>query len=387
MNVDKLINGQIPIQIIDDEEKLAALAGWLSIVKEFSFDTEFDRFKRGYGFQLLLLQIFDGATCFIIDAVMIKDLKPLWPVFENESICKIVYSGREDVDLLKRKGCSPKNVFDVQVASALCNRSEKSFSKLLKSVFGIELDKSLQTSDWIKRPLDLAQIIYASNDVIHLILLKSMLEIEAEDRNVSGFIREENWLLELSTTKDFAPKLSSKQLRTFSEYHQEKLLELFMVRDRIARNLNMPPYQIVSDTQLEDILKDTTTFIGNPFVKGFSRKFLSKDHYKREFLEIVCRVDDTIDWNRPKERYVAATGPGFDKAKRDELLDLRYHPFKSEVISRYGENAAEFIIAGLSRKLSFPEIDFDEWKKYQIELYRQIIGLQEQLADNEHPLN
>ncbi len=376
MNLDKLKNGQIPIQVIDKIETLKELSIRLNSVKEFSFDTEFDRFKRGYGFKLLLLQIFDGEICFLIDTVLINDLRPLWHVFENEQIAKVVYSGREDVDLLKRTGCNPGNVFDVQIAAILCDRSEKSFSKLLKSEFGIELDKSMQTSDWIKRPLAFEQLIYASNDVIHLLSLKAILENEAGERNVSDFIRAENLILELSTTKDFAPKLSKKQLRVFSEYHQTKLLELFMVRDRIARTMNVPPFHIVSDAHLEDIIKDPAAFLERPFSKGFSRRAIAADHYKNDFFEIIHAIDGAIDWIPTKEQKDASREPGFDKIKRNELLNLRYHPFKSEMVKRYGENAAEFIVGGLSQKLGVQTIDFTEWKQYQVDLYLEVIGLQ-----------
>jgi ribonuclease D len=376
MNFDKLKNGQIPIQVIDKIEKLKELSIRLNGVKEFSFDTEFDRFKRGYGFKLLLLQIFDGEICFLIDTVLIKDLKPLWPVFENERIVKVVYSGREDVDLLKRTGCNLRNVFDVQVAAILCDRSERSFSKLLKSEFGIELDKSMQTSDWIKRPLAFEQLIYASNDVIHLLSLKSILESEAIERNVSGFVQAENLSLELSTTKDFTPKLSKKQLRIFSGYHQAKLLELFMVRDSIARNMNVPPFHIVSDAHLEDILKDRPAFLEKPFSKGFSRKALATGRYKDDFFEIIHGIDGAIDWTPTKEQKDANREPGIDKIKRSELLNIRYHPFKDEMIKRYGENAAEYIIGGLSQKLGVETIDFTEWKQYQIDLYSEVTGRQ-----------
>ena len=90
-----------PIKYIDTPASFAAACTTLAQKDTFAFDTEFDRFYREYGFKLSLIQIFDGDEVFLIDPIALKNLAPLWILFEDPRICKVVYSCSEDIQLLK----------------------------------------------------------------------------------------------------------------------------------------------------------------------------------------------------------------------------------------------------------------------------------------------
>ena len=374
MRNTRIKNGNIPIKLIDTPEQLNELVKHLGAFDELAFDTEFDKFYRQYGFNLLLIQIFDGHTCFLVDTVTIKSLEPLWAIFENKAICKLVFSGREDVDLLKRNGCTPQNIFDVQIAAVLCNKTDLSYSGLIKTEFGMEIDKAPQTSNWQNRPLQLSQLIYASNDVIHLFRLKELFMHSIRKNGVSGIMHEENLALEASTTKDYSPKLSGKQMKLFSTYSRRKLMEFKILIDMFGQQFNLPPYNIAGDTVLEEIIKDREPFLKDPFAKGFNRMAIENEKFRTAFSELVDSIDGNIPWENEKGRTVLPEN--FREAKKGQLKngDSGLLPFRAFIIGKYGEIASTVILGGLSKRMVGNVINWEGTKGYQKKLYDEFFN-------------
>ena len=178
----------IPIVLVDDAEQLQVLVERLQTVKEFAMDTEFDSFNKHYGIHLQLVQVFDGTTCYLVDPIQINNMEPLWSVFKDQAICKLVYSGANDVDVLKRHGCNPVNLFDIQIAAELCKWPVTSLSAVLQQEFGVTPDKSIQAAGWGNRPLSSRQLVYAGNDVIYLPRLKELLLPEIHQKNLGSIL-------------------------------------------------------------------------------------------------------------------------------------------------------------------------------------------------------
>ncbi|MFM7726043.1 MAG: hypothetical protein ACKO7B_05045, partial [Flavobacteriales bacterium] len=94
------MTSQFPVSWIDSMQALQDACSSWDEGTCLTIDTEYDSFKRSYGFKALLIQVFDGQHIYIIDPLSKIDLKPLWTVFENENIQKMLYSGSEDIALL-----------------------------------------------------------------------------------------------------------------------------------------------------------------------------------------------------------------------------------------------------------------------------------------------
>ncbi len=294
-------NNSIPVDLIDNTQKLAVLVKHLNSVKEISVDTEFDSFNKQYGITLQLIQIFDGSTCYLVDPLKIDDLKQLWQIFENPQICKVVYSGANDVDILKRQGCNPVNLFDLQIAAELFDKPEKSLSAVLKKEFDVELDKSIQAAGWGNRPLDTWQLNYASNDVIYLLRLKEMLTNEIQYKKIEPTLRQQNIKLESAASKDYYPKLSRKQYIIFNKHCRQKLMSLKLLVDAYAQELNLPPFKIVQDSFLEELVKDPKTYSADPMPdKKFHPKIIQNKKFKLQLLEILHSIDTSIGWQNEK---------------------------------------------------------------------------------------
>lgn len=358
----------MPIEIIDTEKTLAEIVEYINLCTDIFIDTEFDDFNAQYGLHLQLIQIFDGSTCFLIDPIKIKNLDILWAVFENENICKVLYSGANDVAVLKKYNCNTKNIFDIQVAALLCNRTANSYSDLIQAEFGIEIDKSQQRSKWDNRPLTASQVMYACNDVIYLHRLKEIFLQEIKKNNTLHIMQEENVLIESAVKKDFELKLKPIQKRTFNSYAKTKLMEFKTLINNYAKLLNIPLYYIVQDSVLEDIVKDKTRFLTNPFASGFYKDVVNNEIFKKQFLEIVHSINTDKGWeNAGKER----------NSKDDTLIKYsvtgvnkeNFLSFKEYIISRYGEVAGTVILKGLSKKMSDEVIEWEGTTQYQRDLY------------------
>lgn len=289
----KITNQSPTVHLIDKEELLQSLVASLLRKTEIAFDTEFDSFNKQYGVHLQLVQIFDGEACYLIDTLKINNLKSLWQVFENETICKIVYSGANDIDILKRNDCTPKNLYDLQIATELCHLTARSLGAALLEYFNIEVDKSNQAAGWGNRPLSEGQLNYAALDVIYLFELKKILLPIIQQNKIEKILAEKNIALEAAASKDYEPRLSDKQKKIFDKYSAKKLLELKILIDKYAQQLNVPPFKIVRDSILENMISNADRNLKDSFFeKYFHPNLHNNQKFKAEINNLVGSLNN-----------------------------------------------------------------------------------------------
>ncbi len=360
------------IIFVNEDAQIDTIAATLQSKKEISFDTEFDRFWREYGFKLFLLQIFDGEICYLIDPLAIKNLQPIWAVFENENICKVAYACLEDVQLLKLHGCYIKNVYDVQVLAKLSNHTSNSFAELVADKCNIQVDKTYQRSNWRKRPLLPDQLIYASNDVIWLLQIKQQLLANNFNLALQYMLQEENIFCQQATVTEYTVKLTSKQQATFSNYHKEILLQLFNERNTIAIKYNVPPATIIHDTYLEKFVNDKQVFQQQGFKYGFSSIVLENEKLQEIFTKIIISINDTI----PNIAERRLTNPHFEnyeaRVKRKANADILCKTVADLVKEKYGFITGEYIMRGIKRELQVKPYKEIKLRQYQHKVFEEI---------------
>lgn len=364
--------GNVPVYYLSRDHDLPVLARLLEKVSHFSFDTEFDRFRHSYGFSLYLLQIFDGTACWLVDTLALRDLSPLYPVFANRQILKILYSGKEDIDLLRRWGCPVRNLFDVQSATRICNHEAVSFARLVASETGVELNKSEQTSNWRRRPLTRGQLEYAAQDVIPLPGLMEKFRAEVESLGRTAILEEENRLAEEYTTSDNAPRLNPGMRARYPAYHQAFLLQLIELRDEAARRLNLPPYRLVSDDVLEEIIRDPEAFRLAPFERGFARRALDQPGFREGFLRVAAAIDPDVSFEKEKEKKSPEEWNRIRESR--ERYEKWFRPVRQNVLARYGAVAGEFFMVGVRDALCSPEPEPSRLKTYQRQMVMESAG-------------
>ncbi|HSU41811.1 MAG TPA: ribonuclease D, partial [Polyangiaceae bacterium] len=137
----------------------------LSEASEVCLDCEFQGEGR-YHPNLCLVQVAFGTECLAIDPQRVN-LALLAPIFESENVRKVLHDGRQDLPLLARAAATVAfhNVFDTQIAAAFAGYGGSvGYGALVSDLCGVELDKSLQVSDWTRELSD-QQIEYALDDV------------------------------------------------------------------------------------------------------------------------------------------------------------------------------------------------------------------------------
>lgn len=115
--------------------------------------------------RLALLQLAIDGKCFVVDALRLNDLSSLNIVLENPGVIILLHGAGADLRVMAERGLNVAHYFDLEAASrSIFGQNESSLAAMLQRAFQIRLDKSLQRTDWTRRPLPSAMIAYAARD-------------------------------------------------------------------------------------------------------------------------------------------------------------------------------------------------------------------------------
>lgn len=160
-----------PIWIEQDTELAELCQRWRQQAA-IAVDTEFMRTSTFYPIAGLI-QIGDGKGCYLIDPLAIQDFTPLRDLLLDESVTKVLHSCSEDLVVFQRLlGIVPAPLFDTQIAAAFAGYGfSLGYAGLVKAVLNTEIPKEETRSDWLQRPLSVAQLKYAALDVAHMLIV------------------------------------------------------------------------------------------------------------------------------------------------------------------------------------------------------------------------
>ena len=245
-----LINKK-PTYLIDSDNHVNFLISSIENEEILGIDTEFD-WRTTYIPTLSLLQIATKEKIFLIDFLQCKNLKNLKNILEDQDRLIVFHSSRSDATVLYTNlQIKVKNVFDIQIAEKIIRGGDiKNYASIVKKYFNFSLSKSETNSNWLKRPFTKSQINYAANDVRFLIKIfdkqKKILEKKNAFFNVRNLSKREVIL--------GSRELYISRLRKFKSRKKiEK--DLFMWRENIAMERNVPPSYIFKDKYFKKILK------------------------------------------------------------------------------------------------------------------------------------
>ena len=115
--------------------------------------------------RLALLQLAIDHQCFVVDAWRLADLSPLLTVTEDPHISILLYGAGADLQVMTERGLTVAHYIDLEAANrSIFGQHESSLAAMLQRAFNIRLDKSLQRTDWTRRPLPTAMVSYAARD-------------------------------------------------------------------------------------------------------------------------------------------------------------------------------------------------------------------------------
>ena len=297
--------------IITDQFELTKLCEKLSSFPYITIDTEFLREKTYYP-KLCLVQVSDpDGNAAAIDPIEGKlDLQPLFDLFLNPNVLKVIHSGRQDLEIfynLTGKVVTP--FFDTQIAAMVCGYGDSiGYESLVRGLLGESLDKSVQFTDWSKRPLSKRQIDYALGDVTYLAQIYKKLRAELEKRGRTEWVFQEEAILANPETYESRPgdaweriKLRSPKPRMLAA-----LRELAAWREKRAQEKNLPRSWILRDETLADLAAQTPeTPEQLKQLRGVSPD-LANGAVGKMLLEVIHKAlnSDKADWPKVPERKV-----------------------------------------------------------------------------------
>jgi len=173
-------------EYIDTKEKLIEACKELNQEKELAIDLECENNLHHYGAYISLIQISSKKKNYILDILVLKELKALKPlveVLENPKILKVFHDVDFDFRMLNSQlNCRPKNVFDTLMVAMLLGKEKLGLGYLLEEYFKVEKIKKFQMADWTQRPLTIDMLSYAIGDTTSLLQLKNALKKELGPR-------------------------------------------------------------------------------------------------------------------------------------------------------------------------------------------------------------
>jgi hypothetical protein len=115
--------------------------------------------------RLALLQLAIDSHCFVVDALRVQDLSPLREVVSNPAIAILLHGAGADLRVMAARGLQVSHYYDLEATSrSIFGQRESSLAAMLQRAFGYHLDKTLQRTDWTRRPLPPAMVAYAARD-------------------------------------------------------------------------------------------------------------------------------------------------------------------------------------------------------------------------------
>ena len=290
---------------VEDDPSMERMLKVLKDEPVIAVDTEADGF-HSYREQVCLVQVTGGKEDFIVDPFADVDLDGLGEVLADPKRIKLFHDSEFDILILKRDyGFDFANLFDTRVAAAVLGSKAPGLASVLREHFDVELDKSMQRSDWSKRPLTDQQVAYARLDTHYLVDLYHEQHAALKKEDLMMVLDTECRRLEkieppphVFRSGDFVKVKGGKDLRPMA---RTILKELFILRDELAKEKNVPPFRILGNHVLLALAEQRPRSVqALSKVKGCSS--LVRGRYGDD---IIDAIEDALD-KEPIEKWPRA---------------------------------------------------------------------------------
>lgn len=246
-----------------------------------------------YREEVCLIQITIPGQDYIVDPLRVRDLAGLGDIVQDPQVEKVFHAAEYDLTLLKRQfDWQLQNLFDTMWAARILGYKRYGLASMLETVFGIELNKRYQKSNWCKRPLSPEQLVYAQHDTNHLLQLRDHLEKELIASGRQEEAKEtfaEQTHVKVSNN-EFDPNhfWSISGAFDLTRQQQAVLKALAIYRDQEARQRNLPLFKVFHDKTLIELAQTTPPSItALRDVHGMSAGQTRR--YGRQLLNVIAQ--------------------------------------------------------------------------------------------------
>jgi ribonuclease D len=263
--------------------------------------------------KVCLIQISTDSKTYILDPLAVTEIAGLAPILANPMVEKVLHAASYDVHCLRRDfGFVLANIFDTHIAGQLLGYEFLGLSALMEQLLGIHHSKRRQRDDWSHRPLASEQLEYAAMDTHHLLRLRDTLEAELREKGRHSWAMEE---FETAAAierpeKEFDTEgyRRIKGSRELPPPDQVVLRALYLLRDKIARQLDVPPFKVLNNSVLLDLVQRPPAFpremfdrpgISHRVARRFTSDILKTITEARSQDPSFLDVPPRITWKQP----------------------------------------------------------------------------------------
>jgi ribonuclease D len=267
---------------IKSPDELRAAAAALHAGRAVAIDSESDSLHHQREKVCLLQLGSERGEVWLVDTLAFQDLSALAPIIADPAVTKVLHGADYDVTTLKRDfGFSFAGIFDTGIAARFLGFPEVGLQAVLLRELGVAVTKESQTADWSRRPLPPAQEAYAAGDVLHLIPLWEKLVPQLQAVGRLGWVLEEcDAIAALEPARrgrDPEAWQKVKNVRRLSRRQQAALRELWLWRDGIAEQTDIPAFKLASTEALVELAtKPPKTAAEAAAARGLSPRLRSR---------------------------------------------------------------------------------------------------------------
>jgi len=277
--------------LIKNNKELDQFLAKIKNKKKFFFDTEFER-RSTYQAIISIVVIFDGKNIGIIDCLEKNiNFKKIFKFLNQKNITLVIHSCRQDLEIfLSVVKKILFTVFDTQIAALFNSYDERpSYKKLVQDFCKINLDKSLQSDGWLKRPINNERINYLINDVYYLKIIFNKLNNRLVKKNklklFKKLIKKEIFKI---SHEDY-PAIFKKKLGN-DILNNNNFIKIINFRNKIAKKINLPKNWVFSDKEIIKNIKNVEVSIVSKNLEKIEIKKITKliKNFKKTFNKVSC---------------------------------------------------------------------------------------------------
>ncbi|HEV2509993.1 ribonuclease D [Bosea sp. (in: a-proteobacteria)] len=247
------------MKLINTTAELADACSRLAAHPFVTVDTEFLR-ETTYYPKLCLIQIASPDEAVMVDPLAEGlDLAPFMALMTDQNVVKVFHAARQDLEIVWMLGrVLPTPLFDTQVAAMVCGYGDSvGYEQLVNDLAKARVDKSSRFTDWSRRPLSEAQLVYAESDVTHLRDIYLALQADLAASGRESWVAEEMAVLNSPGTYEVKPENAWQRLKGRLRKPKELavLMELAAWREREAQHRDVPRQRVLKDDALMDIVQ------------------------------------------------------------------------------------------------------------------------------------
>lgn len=267
-----------------------------------AIDTEFLR-ETTYWPVLGLIQLATPSASALIDPCAPGlALDTFFELMQRSDIVKVFHAAYQDIEIIYHlSGRLPRTIFDTQIAAMVLGYGESvSYEQLVAKLLKINLDKSLQYTNWLHRPLSERQKEYALADVTYLCDVYLNIKKQLQKAQREEWIKEEMALLTEESLYKKAPEQSYKRIKgRFKPLEFLIVKKLAAWRESHAQTKNLARRRVLKDEVILEVASQKPK-TEKEFLNLRSVRHPSQNKYCAEILQLVREALETPQTEWPK---------------------------------------------------------------------------------------